>query len=146
MKIYVASSWRNEKHGEVCKRLKEEKYEVYDFKNDSSFHWNEFDLACSFWTPERFIENLNKDKACKGFKPDWDAMQKCDIGILLLPCGKSAHLEAGYFVGAKKPLYILLDYTNNTPELMYKMATGIFTSLDTLVNSLRAYFPVEDIV
>ena len=32
-KIYVASSWRNPYFEQVVKRLREQRYEVYDFRN-----------------------------------------------------------------------------------------------------------------
>jgi len=55
--------------------------------------------------------------------------------VLVLPCGRSAHLEAGYFVGASKPLYILIE-DEIEPELMYKMADFIFGDLDELTETL----------
>jgi hypothetical protein len=52
-----------------------------------------------------------------------------------MPCGRSAHLEAGYFVGAGKPLYIVI-YDPCEPELMYKMATQICLSERELIAAL----------
>lgn len=44
MKIYVASSWRNEYYPEVVMKLREAGFDVYDFRNppasDEGFHWN----------------------------------------------------------------------------------------------------------
>ncbi len=48
-------------------------------------------------------------------------MQWAEVGVMVMPCGRSAHLEAGYFVGARKPLLIILS--DAEPELMYKMGT-----------------------
>jgi hypothetical protein len=53
--------------------------------------------------------------------------------VLQLPCGRSAHLEAGWFAGRGKPVIILLHDGGDDwldpglvqPELMYKMATAI---------------------
>jgi nucleoside 2-deoxyribosyltransferase len=50
-----------------------------------------------------------------------DALNAADVTVLVLPCGRSAHLEAGYTAGQGKPVVILLDQTFE-PELMYKMA------------------------
>jgi DNA (cytosine-5)-methyltransferase 1 len=47
MKIYVASSWRNEQQPEVVKALRDAGHEVYDFRNpsetDKGFAWSDID-------------------------------------------------------------------------------------------------------
>ncbi len=60
-----------------------------------------------------------------------------DACVLVLPCGRSAHLEAGYFAGAGKPLLILL--ADGEPELMYKMASEIYTELGELIADLNGF-------
>jgi hypothetical protein len=55
--------------------------------------------------------------------------------VLVLPCGRSAHLEAGWAKGAGKRLVILLD-EQNEPELMYRFADAICLDLDELMRSL----------
>ena len=42
MKVYVASSWRNEVYPEVVKLLREAGHEVYDFRHQS-VSWEQFD-------------------------------------------------------------------------------------------------------
>jgi nucleoside 2-deoxyribosyltransferase len=61
-------------------------------------------------------------------------MQWADAGVLLLPCGRSAHLEAGYFVGSGKPLFVLL--ADGEPELMYRMATRLCVNLFELIDAI----------
>jgi nucleoside 2-deoxyribosyltransferase len=80
---------------------------------------------------------LNHPIAGHGFDLDYGAMQRADTGVLLLPSGRSAHLEAGYFVGAGKPLHILIPELPE-PELMYLMADGIYTDLGALLRALEA--------
>lgn len=58
-----------------------------------------------------------------------------DCCVLLLPCGRSAHFEAGYFWGAGKPVHILLA-ERNEPELMYLGATSVNISPHELLGSL----------
>ena len=134
-KIYLASSWRNPTQSRTVETLRECGHEVYDFRNpqegDSGFHWSEIDPNYRSWTAEQFWQALKHPIAESGFRLDWGAMQWADTGVLRLPCGRSAHLEAGYFIGAKKPLYILLAGESEA-ELMYKMATGIFTDVRVL--------------
>ncbi len=135
MKIYVASSWRNDKQFGVVGFLRRAGHEVYDFRNpkpgNSGFHWSDIDPKWQSWEPYQFKEALNHPIAEQGFNLDWEAMAWADVGVLVMPCGRSAHLEAGYFVGAKKPLFILLS--DGEPELMYKMSTGVCLSLSELL-------------
>lgn len=140
MKLYVASSWRNPKYPSIIKLLREAGYDCYDFKNpaagNNGFHWREIDPA---WTASGGQRTMTlaqyRDKALTsvqaetGFKFDFDAMKWADACVLVLPCGRSAHLEAGWFVGQGRPCHILLDEDKFEPELMYKMATSI--SIDT---------------
>lgn len=136
--IYVASSWRNERQPEVVKRLQTEGFTVYDFRapvpGDQGFHWSDIDPAWKTWTPLQFRGALDHPIACQGFYKDQDAMRRSDACVLVLPCGRSAHLEAGWFVGAGKPLHILLS--DGEPELMYRFATTISTRLGELVVAL----------
>jgi hypothetical protein len=93
--------------------------------------WPAVDEKWEQWTNEDFLAGLNHPIAIAGFTSDFSAMKWADAcvpGYAFRP--KSAHLEAGYFVGAQKPLFILLS--DGEPELMYKMATQIFVSSDQL--------------
>lgn len=140
MKIYVASSWRNLMQQGVVQALRAAGFEVYDFKNpregDHGFSWKEVsDKPVDQWKNEDYLQALNHQTAKAGFASDFGAMHWADCGVLVLPCNRSAHLEAGWFVGCGKPLHILLA-ENNEPELMYRMATSINTSMFELLGSL----------
>ena len=138
-KIYVASSWRNEFQPVVVNEILDSNHEVYDFKNPAGgtgFSWKTVHPDWQKWSSAEYLAALKHPLAEKGFASDWEAMQWADTGVLVMPCGRSAHIEAGYFVGANKPLYILLG-GDSEPELMYKMATGIFTCLRDLITELN---------
>ncbi len=141
MKIYVASSWRCPYQPALVKILRDQGYEVYDFRNPDTgnhgFHWFEIDLNWKTWSTFRFREALKHPIAEKGFQYDFEAMKQSDACVLLLPCGRSAHLEAGYFIGAGKPVYIFIPQDSCEPELMYKMATGVYTTLLGLLEGLK---------
>lgn len=126
MKIYVASSWRNERQPEVVKCLRRNGHEVYDFRNPSDdnhgFHWSEIDPDWKKWSPNDFDNALHHPLAKEAFKVDFEAMKWADACVMVMPCGRSAHLEAGWFVGSRKPLIILLS--DGEPELTYKMANA----------------------
>lgn len=138
MKIYVASSWRNYRQPNVCAALRNYGHEVYDFRNpedgDNGFHWSEIDPDWQKWTPEQYRSNLSHPIAKNGYRKDFKAMLWADTCVLVMPCGRSAHLEAGYFVGANKKLIILID--DGEPELMYKLADRVCVTIDEVCNCL----------
>lgn len=123
MKIYVASSWRNENQPDVVTALRAAKHEVYDFRcpphGKGGFHWSDIDPHWKGWTPEKFRSVLFTPIARDGFDSDMSAMLWADACVMVMPCGRSAHLEAGWFVGRNKPVCILLS--DGEPELMYRM-------------------------
>ena len=126
MKIYVASSWRNEKQQRIVALLRSIGHEVYDFSNptegNNGFHWSDIDQNWKDWSPSEFRDRLSHDIAIDGFGKDFDAMKWAEAFVLVMPCGRSAHLEAGWAIGVGKPTAILLS--DGEPELMYKLASN----------------------
>ena len=99
MKIYVASSWRNEYQPAVVAVLESMSHEVYDFRNPHEgygFQWSWIDENWETWTTEEYIEALQHPIAKKGYKLDFDAMKWADCCVMVLPCGRSANTEAGW--------------------------------------------------
>lgn len=144
MKIYVASSWRNQHQPSVVRILRSAGHEVYDFKNPApgqkGFAWSDIDPNWQSWTPEQFHEALNHPIAKAGYLSDASAMAEADACVMVMPCGRSAHLEAGFFVGSpKKALIILLDDAPTEPELMYKMANAICLNMGEVVERLEVF-------
>lgn len=112
---------------------------VYDFKNPEhglgGFHWSEIDENWQSWSPKEYREHLLKSPiAAQGFMTDLRAMMWADTCVLVMPCGRSAHLELGWCSGAGKRTIILLE--NGEPELMYLLADDIVCSVDELLNRI----------
>ena len=138
MKIYVASSWRNETQPEVVRDLRDFGHEVYDFRNprpgDTGFRWSEIDPNWRQWTPEHYRKGLEHDIAKAGFQSDFEAMHWADAFVLVQPCGRSAHLELGWACGAGKLTVILL--ADGEPELMNKLADYVCVDMEEVLNVL----------
>ena len=124
--IYVASSWRNTIQPGIVSRLRFLGHEVYDFRNptngNTGFSWADIDPYWQSWTPEQFYAALDHKIAKEGFRFDFEAMKWADTFVLIMPCGRSAHLELGWACGAGKETAILLTKAQSEPELMYKLA------------------------
>ena len=141
-KIYLASSWRNKHYENVLETLRSQGYETYDFKHPennelSGFSWERVDQDYEKWACKDFKEGLNHPEAIKAFEKDFNAMQKADYCILLLPCGRSAHSEAGWMKGNGKKVFVLDLSEKPTPELMYRMFDAYLTKMDDLVESVN---------
>jgi len=145
MNIYVASSWRNARQPEVVAALRRIGHKVYDFRNpsegDSRFHWSEIDPKWQRWDAGSFVNGLDHPLAIDGFRKDLDALRAADGVVLVMPCGRSSHLEFGFAVGQEKHCAILLS--DGEPELMYLMAHGqLYTRIrDLLVSPPWALAP-----
>ena len=127
--IYVASSWRNRHQPSVVNHLRGAGYKVYDFREpapgERGFNWSEIDPDWQSWGVEQFIGALIHPIAVRGFERDHYALESCSACVLVLPCGRSAHLEAGYTIGRGKPtaIYWPSPDEKTEPELMYLLGT-----------------------
>lgn len=136
VRIYVASSWRNARQPAVVAALREAGHEVYDFRHPSpgndGFHWSDVDPDWRNWDGERFTNALNHPVAVAGYGLDKAALDWCQACVLVLPSGRSAHLEAGYAIGQGKPTAILLE-EKQEPELMYKLTDILVPNVNSLL-------------
>jgi hypothetical protein len=142
--VYVASSWRNQVHPLVVEALRSAGVNCYDFKNPpegAGFSWREVKpgggrgiaaKGADWETAEDYLAMVHHPRATEGFHADFDAMAKADTFVLVLPCGKSAHLELGWAVGAGKLTAILLEDPVE-PELMYRMVDYMTADIDDIV-------------
>lgn len=123
--IYVATSWRNKYQREAVMRLRQWGFHVYDFKHptdlDYGFHWADIDPGGDWekWSTQQFITALDHPRAIEGFNSDANACLRANACVLVLPSGRSAHLEAGFVRGRGKRLFIWSP-ERCEPELMYK--------------------------
>lgn len=141
MKIYVASSWRNDRQPFVVEFLRKLGHEVYDFKNpapgNKGFSWRSCADRNQLTQPMLFRDTvLTHPIAQEGFALDMNALKAAECTVLVLPCGRSAHLELGYATGAGQKTIVLFDDIIDEPELMYLMNTNIACSLQELTSFL----------
>ncbi len=154
-RIYLASSWRNTRQPVVAFELREAGHDVYDFRHpggkktdngieyatptrglpNEGFQWSEIDPKWRDWTPNQYREAVQSQIASHGFTQDFRAMQWADTCVLLLPSGRSAHLEAGWMSGAGKRTCLLME-DKQEPELMNLMLNDICLSMSELIDVL----------
>lgn len=139
MKIYLASSWKNsEQLNALAYDLRGHIHLVDCFCDSASGrHVFSFDKLGDI----SLMNNLTireEDKVKEGFKMDKSYLDWCDCCVMLLPCGKSAHLEAGYAKGSGKELIIFSPggFPFGDIDVMYGFADFITNSYDDLVDYL----------
>ena len=136
MNIYVASSWRNSWQAHVVDLVRKGGHDVYDFKDGrGAFGWDDIDPNWTEWTGAQVRNVLGHGLCTNAFSLDYTAMKWADAFVLLLPCGRSAHLEAGWAIGQGKPTVI---YTPEAiePELMYRLADAVVVTEGELLQWL----------
>ena len=147
MKVYVASSWRNEiRQQQTVKSLRDAGHEVYDFRNpapgDHGFGWRQCATDTQLKDPRAFRDDvLTHTVARAAFAKDMRALSSADATVLVLPCGRSAHLELGWATGARQTTVVLLDDPISEPELMYLACSRICISLDEVAATLSEVRP-----
>jgi len=119
MKIYLASSWKNQKAVlTLAERLESERFEVDAFCRATdkrySFHWSELvDDEAELLTYDA-IDFLKDHRVQRAFREDKSWLDWADTVIMIMPCGRSSHMEAGYVKGQGKLLYIYGEFPKDS--------------------------------
>lgn len=145
-KIYVASSWRNQYYTEVVEKLRSFGHEVYDFRNpphgQGGFKWQNVDPDYQNWTFQEYMEGLGHPSSRHQFKADLDALKWADVCVLVLPCGRSAHTEAGWMKGSGKMTVVYMPEMQE-PELMYKLFDLVSDDMDRINECIKGAWTSE---
>ena len=68
-------------------------------------------------------------------KAGLDAMLWADTCVLVLPCSRSAHTEAGWFAGRGLKTIVYMP-EKQEPELMYKLFDGVVGDINELLTAI----------
>jgi nucleoside 2-deoxyribosyltransferase len=140
LKIYLIGSLRNPRVPEVANKIREAGHEVFDDWFSAGYEaddkWREYETARG----HSYIEALSLYPAEHVFSFDKRHLDDSDAVVLLLPAGKSAHLELGYSIGQDKPAYIILDNPDRW-DVMYKFATEVFADEDSFLSEALELAP-----
>jgi hypothetical protein len=137
-KIYLIGSLRNSAVPEIAAKLREHDHEVFDDWYSAGPEADDYWMTYEKNRGHNYKEGLEGYAAKHVFSFDKHHLDRNEIAILLLPAGKSGHLELGYFIGCGKPGYIL--FNGEMPDrwdVMYQFATGIFYDVNDLIAELK---------
>lgn len=137
MNLYVIGSLRNPTVTSVAAALRNAGHSVFDdwmaAGPEADDYWQRYEQERG----HTLQQALRGAAANNVFAFDKRHLDAADAAILVLPAGKSAHLELGYMIGQGKKGYIL--YPEGEPErwdVMYLFATGVFLSTIELIEAL----------
>jgi nucleoside 2-deoxyribosyltransferase len=138
MRIYLASSWKNRGAVlEMASLLRKEGHIVDAFCEEDrvvSFNWSELfenmDREGLDITEYDAVDMMDNCMVQDAFMFDKEQIDLSDAVIMMLPCGRSSHMEAGYAVGRGKKLYIVGGFEKGEFDVMYGFATGMYDYRD----------------
>lgn len=137
LRVYLIGSLRNEAIPKVAFDLRKEGFEVFDdwFSAGprADDHWKEYETARG----RSYTQALEGRAANQVFRYDKSNLDRCDAAVLVLPAGKSGHLELGYFIGTGKPAFIYMPPEDCRWDVMYRFATAVCTSIPDLKEQLH---------
>lgn len=135
--IYLIGSLRNEAVPAVAKQLREAGYDVFDdwyaAGPEADDYWQKYENA----REHTYNEALRGYAAQHVFNFDKYHLNRCDAAVLLMPAGKSGHIELGYFIGLGKPAYILLPEMPARYDVMYAFTNAVCSDVTQLLTAIK---------
>ena len=142
MKFYMIGSLRNKHMTKLAKFLRET-YPDHEFWMDwysagyeADDKWQEHAEAKGL----NFIQALDGDDAHHVWSFDKHHLDSSQAAILVLPAGKSGHLELGYMVGKDKPTIVCFNRAPERWDVMYRFvdfvvheAQGLTDAIDNVI-------------
>ena len=135
--VYIIGSLRNPEIPVIAGAIRRYGYDAFDdwyaAGPHADDHWKEYEVARGRTYPEA----LAGYPAGQVFRYDKSHLDRCQAAVLVLPAGKSGHLELGYFIGTGKPGFILKPADDDRWDVMYRFATKVVFSVDELATELE---------
>ena len=133
--IYLIGSLRNPNIPHLANEIRQLGFNVFDDwfapGPEADDWWQQYEMARG----HTYEEALQGCAARHIFEFDFYHLSRADLGLLVLPTGRSGHLEFGWLRGRGRPGYILLDNPERW-DVMYQFASGVFSDKEKLFGTL----------
>jgi len=137
-KIYLIGSLRNEGIPALGNELRQYGHYVFDdwfaAGPEADDYWQKYETQRG----HDYREALQGWAANHVFDFDKEHLNASEVGILVMPAGRSGHLELGYLMGQGKPTFILFDKAPERYDVMYRFANDVFFEKKALFDALMA--------
>ncbi len=138
-KVYLIGSLRNDKIRGYANDIRACGFDVFDdwhaAGERADEHWMEYERARG----RTYLDALQGHTVKHAFHYDLAHLDSADIGVLIMPAGKSAHLELGYLLGQDKPGYIYMPDEPERWDMMVLFADQVFMDWPKLLVELRSH-------
>lgn len=139
---FISSRWRNKSLiEELTKKIREKGKTVYSFIEGDGSAPQLKDLDPNH-DPEVFMQKfehipnwVNDPRVKEIFDIDMNALRASEIFVLLLPAGKSAHIEAGTAFGMGKKCIVIGEQKET--ESLYLIFSEFHNSIGDFIESLK---------
>lgn len=140
VKVYVIGSLSNAEVPVFADTLRSAGFEVFDdwyaSGPEADTEWRHYESARG----RTYSQALAGHAATNTFEFDFQHLNDADVVVLLLPAGRSGHLELGWAIGRGKPGYIVLSEKEDRWDVMYKLATDVFHTWDEFLDHLKLLY------
>jgi hypothetical protein len=143
MKVYLIGSLRNDAIPTIAAKLRADGFEVFDdwyaAGPEADDYWQKYETDRG----HTYEEALRGYAAQHVFKFDKHHLDTSNAVVLVLPAGKSGHLELGYAIGKGKRGFIMLapDAAPGRFDVMYAFAEAVVTDVSELARKLNEDSP-----
>lgn len=138
MKIFIASPWKNKDQVEkLVEDLQARGHEAHSFIESGANllsgepiedYMKMFNEALKNWQQQ-------DERVSKIFNSELATLKECDVVVLLLPAGISAHLEAGIAYGWGKKVVLIGPIAK--PEIVYLIFDKVYIDTSSFLNDLN---------
>lgn len=137
MRVYLISSLRHTNVIQCAEMLRWHGHEVFDSwfaaGPEADDYWQRYVTSRGL----SYEEALREYAAQHVFNFDKTHLDRADAVVLLMPAGKSGHLELGYAIGKGKRGFILLDKPPERYDVMYAFAECVCETFEELTEALN---------
>ena len=141
--VYVIGSLRNEKIPLLSNDLRAMGFEVFDDWFSPGPEADEFWRKYEKGRGSSYKQALSNWAGKHIFEFDKFHIDRADIGVLVMPAGKSGHMELGYMIGKGKPCFVFFEEEPERWDIMYIFTTtnggDVCFSKDELFEKLKIY-------
>ena len=136
--IYIIGSLRNEKIPHIAKELRKIGHLVFDDWFSPGPEADEFWRKYEKVRGSSYKEALRNAAATHVFEFDKFHIDESQIGVLIMPAGKSGHLELGYMIGQGKPCFVFFEEDPERWDVMHQFAFENGGSICVTLDELKA--------
>jgi hypothetical protein len=137
-KVYVIGSLRNPEIPKWAACIRDNGYEVFDdwfaAGPTADDAWKEYEQSRG----RKYRDAMKGYAARHVFEFDKKHIDEADIGVMILPAGKSGHAELGYMKGQGKKCIIVLNSEDERWDIMYNFFDHLVYDDKELLEALNA--------